>query len=532
MTRPTVAFSFLGTTLDRGRGMKRWSRWRPTVGLCSQPDLQIDRLELLADPRHRAVSDQVVADLADVSPQTEVVLRPFALDDPWDFEGVYGSLLELAQAYPFDLDAEDYLVHITTGTHVAQICLFLLTEARFLPGRLVQTGPERGRDASVAGRHRIIDLDRSRYDTIARRFQADHRQATTFLKDGIETANPAFNRLIDEIEVVAARTRLPLLLMGPTGAGKTRLARRITDLKRARGLTKGELVEVNCATLRGDGAMSALFGHTRGAFTGAERARGGLLKRAHGGVLFLDEVGELGRDEQAMLLRALESGTFLPVGADTPSQSDFQLLVGTNRDLRAAAAQGRFRADLLARIDTWAWTLPALRDRPEDIAPNLDYELDRVARQTDRRVTFSREARDRFLAFATGPQATWDRNFRDLGAAVQRMSTLAPGGRIDPATVDAEIARLRATWAPQAAPGADAHLLRRALGARADALDPFDAVQLAHVLRVVRQTDSLAAAGRRLFAVSRREKARPNDTDRVRKYLARHGLDRDGVVSA
>ncbi len=112
------------------------------------------------------------------------------------------------------------------------------------------------------------------------------------------------------------------------------------------------------------------------------------------------------------------------------------------------------------------------------------------------------------------------------------MSTLAPGGHIDPATVDAEIARLRAIWAPREPPEGDADLLRRALGARAAALDPFDAVQLAHVLQVVRQTDSLAAAGRRLFAVSRRDKARPNDTDRVRKYLARHGLDRDAAVSA
>ena len=96
---------------------------------------------------------------------------------------------------------------------------------------------------------------------------------------------------------------------------------------------QGPFVEVNCATLRGDAAMSALFGHVKGAFTGALRDRPGLLRAADGGVLFLDEIGELGADEQAMLLRALEEKRFLPLGGDREVTSDFQLIAGTNRDL-------------------------------------------------------------------------------------------------------------------------------------------------------------------------------------------------------
>ncbi len=492
MARRTVVFSFLGVTLDRGHAAKRWKRWRPNPGLVSQPDLPIDRVELLHPPESTLLADQIVADIAELSPRTTVVCRPIPLPDAWDFEAVYGALHDLARSYPFDVDAEDYLVHITTGTHVIQICLFLLVEARELPGRLIQTEPSRGREATVAGQHRIIDLDLSRYAAIAERFATVREQGTSFLKEGIETRNAAYNQLIDQIEQVAVRSDMPLLLMGPTGAGKTRLARRIYDLKKARRRLKGEFVEVNCATLRGDSAMGALFGHTRGAFTGAVKDRPGLLRTADQGLLFLDEIGELGLDEQAMLLRALESGRFLPVGADHEVHSQFQLIAGTNRDLRQAALDGAFRSDLLARIDTWTWSLPALKDRPEDIEPNLDFELDRVGRAAGRRLRFHQEARARFLRFAMGPDATWDRNFRDLGAAVQRMGTLAPGDRIDEPTVLAEMQRLQAAWAPAGPPVDDRDaLLIAILGESAAAeLDRFDAVQLAEVLRVCRQSQA------------------------------------------
>ena len=147
--------------------------------------------------------------------------------------------------------------------------------------------------------------------------------------------------------------------------------------------------------------MSTLFGHVRGSFTGALRDRPGLLRAADGGVLFLDEIGELGTDEQAMLLRAIEDKQFLPLGADREVRSDFQLIAGTNADLPAAVRRGRFREDLLARINLWTFRLPGLRERPEDIEPNLDHELANCAAVTGVRISMSQEARARFLAFAT-----------------------------------------------------------------------------------------------------------------------------------
>lgn len=519
--KPLVVIGFLGSTLDGSKfAPSRWMKWRPTVGLTMHPDLRVDRLVLLHRSVHSPLAAYVTGDIAAVSPETRVEPHVLDFSDPWDFEEVYGRLLDFARAYPFDPETEDYLIHITTGTHVGQICLFLLTEARYLPGRLLQTQPKSG-SAEAAGLYSIIDLDLSRYDSIASRFAVQAAEGSSFLKSGIETRNPAFNRMIDEIERVATRSRAPMLLMGPTGAGKSQLARRIYDLKRLKHQVKGPFVEVNCATLKGDGAMSALFGHRKGAFTGAVADRPGLLRSADGGMLFLDEIGELGLDEQAMILRAIEDKRFLPVGADREVTSDFLVIAGTNRDLAAAVTAGQFRDDLLARLNLWTFALPGLATRREDIAPNLDFELDRFAAREGTRVTFNKEARLRFLAFATGADAAWPGNFRDLAASVTRMATLCPAGRIDLATVTAEIDRLTRLWHRGPADDGLAALLPPETLA---ALDPFDRVQLAHVIATCRTSRSLSDAGRTLFAASLAHRTSSNDADRLSKYLTRFGL--------
>jgi len=330
--------------------------------------------------------------------------------------------------------------------------------------------------------------------------------------------------MIEEIEQVAVASREPMLLMGPTGAGKSSLARRIFELKKQRHQLEGGFVEVNCATLRGDTAASTLFGHVRGAFTGAQRDRPGLLRTAHGGLLFLDEIGELGPDEQAMLLRALEEKRFLPVGADREAESDFQLIAGTNCDLSGDVQSGDFREDLLARINLWTFQLPGLAQRAEDIEPNLDHELEAAGKRMGRRISMAKDVRAAFLGFARSGEAKWSANFRDLNAAVTRMATLAPGGRISRPVLAAELARLRAAWQTVPAAGSDDLLLTEALGPDAAKLDLFDRAQLACVIRICRASATLSEAGRRLFAVSRGQRKVANDADRLRKYLVRFGL--------
>ncbi|HLY76134.1 MAG TPA: RNA repair transcriptional activator RtcR [Planctomycetota bacterium] len=528
--KPLVVLGLLGTTLDAGVGPNRWHRWRPTVSLCQHDSLLVSRIELLHDPRFLDLAQSIRKDLHSVSPDTEIRLRALAIRDPWDFEEVYGALHDFARSYPFDPDREDYLVHITTGTHVAQICLFLLTETRHFPARLIQTSPQKAPKRDEAGTYAVIDLDLSKYDRLAARFRTEQREGLAFLKGGIDTRNGPFNRLVERIEQVAGTSRDPILLTGPTGAGKSMLARRIYELKKARRQLSGEYVEVNSAVLRGDSAMSALFGHVKGAFTGAVGPRPGLLRKADGGLLFLDEIGELGLDEQAMLLRALEEKCFLPVGSDQEVRSEFQLIVGTNRDLSSRVQAGEFRDDLLARINLWTFRLPPLRDRKEDIEPNFDYELDRFAQRTGVRVTCNREARERFLQFSTSSEARWTGNFRDLAGAVARMATLAPGGRITRGVVDEEIERLAGVWRSPAGESSESGFVDALLGPeRASRLDHFDRVQLEEVLAVCARTRSLSEAGRLLFASSRAQKAKANDSDRLRKYLARFDLSFDEI---
>ena len=468
--------------------------------------------------------------MVSVSPSTKVEFHPLLPADPWDFGEMYGCLREFARKYPFNTEREEYLVHVNTGTHVARICMFLLAESRHFPARLIQSVPPSRSHQLPQGSYHIIDLDLSQYDPIVSRFREEQQDAFSFLKSGIETRSKAFNRLIERIEKVAIASRRPLLLTGPTGAGKSLLARRIYELKKMNRLVSGLFVEVNCATLRGDAAMSAMFGHVKGAFTGAVQARPGLLKTADQGVLFLDEIGELAADEQAMLLRALEDKTFLPVGSDREERSDFQLIAGTNRDLAADVAAGSFREDLLARINLWSFRLPGLQERPEDIEPNLRYELEQYSRLEGTRVRFDREAWDLFLRFATSPDARWAGNFRDLNGAVVRMATLAVGGRIGVETANEEIGRLRSSWQAAAA-GTDGSLVEAFLKPdQLEQLDLFDRAQLEGVLAICRRAKTLSEAGRLLFAASRTRKNSSNDANRLRKYLGRFGIDWRTVV--
>ncbi len=513
-----VVLGFLGTQLDMGR--KR--RWKPTVSLVTHDGFPVDRLEILYDMRFQRLAGFVQEEVQEANPQTEVLLRNLDLSDPWDFQEVYGKLFDFARGYGFDEDRERYHVHLTTGTHVAQICWFLLTESRHIPARLIQTGPPGPEDEKA--KYDVIDLDLSRYNALQQRFDLLSREYSDQLKGGIATSNPAYNALIDRIELVASNSAEPILLLGETGTGKTQLAERIHSLKLDRRRVKGRLVHVNCATLRGQDARATLFGQRR-SFTGqAGTERSGLLREADGGVLFLDEVDELGPNEQSILLHAIESGRFYPLGSDSEVTSRFQVIAGANRDLRALTSEGLFRPDLLARLNMWSFRLPALRERREDIEANLRFELDRAEKERGNRVGFNTDARDRYLLFAADPGTPWPGNFRDFGGSIRRLCVLAPRGRITLAMVEDEIATLQADWRSAEADG-DARLVREVLGGASADIDRFDLVQLAEVIRCCRSSASLSAAGRSLFAASRAKRATTNDADRLRKYLARFGLD-------
>lgn len=529
--KKTIAVSLLGTQLDfSGKRANRWDKWRPNVSLCSQEDLIISHLHLIRDNHSARLAKVVTEDIHTVSPETTVEEHAINFMNPWDFEEVYAKLFDWCKQQDFEPDSYDYLYHITTGTHVGQICAYLLTESRHYPGRLIQTSPEPKSKDKSKGKIQIIDLDLSKYDQLANRFDTEHSEGKEFLKGGIETRNPHFNSLISQIEKVAIRSQEPILLTGPTGAGKSQLASRVYQLKKMRAMVNGPFVAVNCATLKGENAMAALFGHTKGAFTGAQNAREGFLKTAHNGVLFLDEIGELGLEEQAMLLHAIEYKSFHPVGSDRTVSSNFQLIAGTNRQLKQHIADGAFREDLLARINLWTYQLPGLKDRREDIPANLDYELEQFTKKTGHRVQFNKEARELFLAFAQSPKALWTGNFRDLGAAVTRLCTLADASRISVSDVRSEIDRLESLWSDDDCIKTDWLLPDIMPASDIAKLDEFDQHQLNHVIQICRQHHSMASAGRALFNVSRLQKASNNDSSRLQKYLAKFGIQWERIA--
>jgi transcriptional regulatory protein RtcR len=263
----------------------------------------------------------------------------------------------------------------------------------------------------------------------------------------------------------------------------------------------------------------------KGAFTGALSPRLGLLREANKGLLFLDEIGELGLDEQAMLLRAIEDKVFMPFGSDQQVSSDFQLIAGTNRDLFEQVRQALFREDLLARINLWTYQLPSLTERMEDLEPNIEHELQQFTIKAGYKVSFNKAARGQYLQFARSPQALWRANFRDLNSSITRMATLAVGGRITEEQVAEEISRLQYAWSGfgQQAP-ADDGLAGLLPGQALAELDLFDRLQLAHVIRICRSSRSLAEAGRILFDQSRTQKTSANDSHRLKMYLQKFGL--------
>ena len=513
-----IVYTFLAVVLDQKK-----NRWRPTIALATSPELRIDELHLLWQSQYRELMEDILAELKETAPGVKVIPHAMTLADPWDFEEVYGKLYDFAEEQHPDPEKNDYYIHITSGSHVIQISWFLLNESHHLPGKLLQTHPG---SAGTPPHLTVIDLDLSRYDLIARRFAARQKTNLEYLKSGIATKNRKFNALIETIEKVAVRSAEPILLTGSTGAGKSQLAKRIYELKKLNQQVTGAFVEVNCATLRGDQAMSTLFGHRKGAFTGAVADRPGLLKAADGGILFLDEIGELGLDEQAMLLRAIEEKVFLPLGADRETGSSFQLICGTNRNLRREVREGKFREDLLARIDLWSFRLPGLAERREDIAPNLEYELRKYSMKTGQHITFNKEGYDLFMAYALSESTPWRGNFRDLNALVTRLATLAPGGRIDKETVAAELDRLREEERECSAEEPPADSLPPDFR---DRYDPFDLAQLEYTVNVCRSSRNISEAGRKLFSVSRTRRKTRNDTDRLTKYLAKFDLSFDAV---
>jgi DNA-binding NtrC family response regulator len=227
--------------------------------------------------------------------------------------------------------------------------------------------------------------------------------------------SPAMQAVYDLLAKVAP-TDATVLVTGESGTGKELVAETVHRLSRR---AQRPFVAVNCGAISGNLIESELFGHERGSFTGAERQRKGVFERAHTGTLFLDEISEMPVELQVKLLRVLETGSFARVGGEKPIEVDVRVVAASNRDLDAAVADGKFRADLLYRLRVVPVELPPLRERGEDVAVLAQHFLDEFARQQGSRKRFSAAALAALVA------CPWPGNVRELRNAVQQASILA-----------------------------------------------------------------------------------------------------------
>jgi formate hydrogenlyase transcriptional activator len=234
--------------------------------------------------------------------------------------------------------------------------------------------------------------------------------------------SPALAKVLSLVETVAP-TNSSVLILGETGTGKELIARAIHDRSPRRD---HPLVKVNCSAISAGLVESELFGHVRGAFTGAVSSRTGRFEVAHGGTIFLDEVGELPLDTQVKLLRVLQEREIEPVGSSQSKRVDVRVIAATNRDLEKEVAAGRFRADLFFRLNVFPISMPPLRQRDGDVELLVHFFADRFARELGKRIEgVSRGTLDRLLAYP------WPGNVRELSNLIERGVVLANGPILD-----------------------------------------------------------------------------------------------------
>ena len=393
-----------------------------------------DALVLLSN--YAAERNRVFTDWLAGQGAPPVHLRPEPLDDPTDYGAIHGAAV---RALDFTRDTygadADLAVHVSPGTPAMQAVWVLLAKTRH-PAELIQSHAQTGvRTVSVP-----FDIAAEYVPALLR--ETDRKLAR--LSAGLPPASPALERIIGRSPLlVRARTRaqrvaphdVTVLIEGESGTGKELFARAIHAGSRR---LRGPLEEVNCGALPEGLVESLLFGHERGAFSGADRARAGHFEAASGGTLLLDEVGELPLAAQVKLLRVLQERTVRRLGSDRAIAVDVRIIAATNRDLRAEVAAGRFREDLYYRLATGVIRLPPLRERPGDLTPLIDHFLAAANRKfADQpgveQKTLSPRARNLLL------RHPWPGNVRELQATIDRLVLWAPNPAVTADDVQEEL---------------------------------------------------------------------------------------------
>jgi DNA-binding NtrC family response regulator len=338
--------------------------------------------------------------------------------------------------------------------------------------------------ARALGRRRLATASRELRGTSARRAGAPQEGSA------LVGHSPA---IIEVMKTVAraAPTQATVMLLGETGTGKELVARTIHGYSERNGR---RFVAVNCSALAEGLLESELFGHVRGAFTGAAGSRPGLFREADRGTLFLDEIGDISPALQARLLRVLQEHEIVPLGSETPVKVDVRIIAATHRDIGALVRAGRFREDLYYRLNVVTLQLPPLRHRKQDIPLLMDHFLRELTERHGRGpVAVDPEAQQRLLAY------DWPGNIRELQNVLERALVLAEQDVIGPEHLPAEV---RPGGVPADAPAPEAD--RSAAAPAPSALLSLEEIERRHVMRVLEATGGSREEASRILGISRR----------------------------
>lgn len=373
------------------------------------------------------------------SPETGVHYEEIAAIDPTDYDMLYELMhdrcVEITSQYGPDAS---FTVATSSGTPQMHTCWMLLVLGKVFKARLVQIIPPHKQKTGLPV-FREIKPSLDRFPTIKtpeqlrRKLSIAEHKVNVLVRErealGRESAEglageaPAFRKAL-ALAKQCAPYEVPVLIIGETGTGKEEFAKLIHFHSRHRAAS---FLPLNCASLSDAMAESELFGHEKGAFTGALNKKIGVFEEADDGTVFLDELAELPEGVQAKLLRVLNDGSFRPVGGNSEKRSKARMVAATNRDLEALVADGRFRSDLRYRLNTAIIRLPPLRERKEDISILANRFLELFCQENSKSLKFAPEC------FPLLESCEWPGNVRELKSTVERAAIMSSGKVIEPA---------------------------------------------------------------------------------------------------
>jgi transcriptional regulator with GAF, ATPase, and Fis domain len=387
--------------------------------LAAVAELKPTEVYLLTTPRMAERSDETAKAIKERHATIRVHMLDVPLKDPTNYIGILRQIRRHFLGISRTHAGSRFFVQISSGTPQMHACWLLLVASGEIPATIIQTiPPEFIPEGSSCVRE--IDLQKADFPHVSLRFDGAEHSGEDDLSRisaelGIIGSDPAFLSPLGEAATYAEYDEIHVLLMGETGTGKelfTKLIHRMSSR------SSRALVTVNCSSIPSELVESQLFGHRKGAFTGAISDNEGKFKAADGGILFLDELGELSLSAQAKLLRALEHGEIETVGSSKISKVNVRVVAATNRDLRKMVSEGAFREDLYQRFGATV-SLPSLRQRRADIAPLANHILQEWNQRHKKQRSLSAKA----LAALAGQH--WHGNIRELRRVIQQSVMLS-----------------------------------------------------------------------------------------------------------